>query len=85
MWGRVNPVAMDTIYQFIYQHPDQRMGQIICNYIYPEYRKMDSTVPCREFLAKYFPIKGDPFYEEPDITLARWEKMAEEALRESAL
>ena len=46
---------------------------------------MDSTVPCREFLAKYFPIKGDPFYEEPDITLARWEKMAEEALRESAL
>ncbi len=46
--------------------PHQRFGQILCNYVYPDYR--DVKYPIMKYL---FPGNPDPFFEESEVTLKR--------------
>jgi hypothetical protein len=52
------------------QYPSQRVGQIITNYICPDYRNSPS-VRTKEILESLFPGNPDPFFEESVTTLAR--------------
>jgi hypothetical protein len=53
------------------KHPLQRAGQIVCNYIFPDYRDADRTPYVESMMKKFFDIDFDPFYEESDETLKR--------------
>ena len=50
---------------------DQRFGQIICNYICPDYRDSDPGIPTKLIMDALFPGNPDPFYEESTVTLNR--------------
>lgn len=55
----------------IESHPDQRFGQIMCNYVIKDYRDSeinDSTTDIKEYL---FPGNPDPFFEESHYTYYR--------------
>ena len=56
--------------QLAERFPDQRAGQIITNYIVPEYRT-EPTNKSRDILNKLFPGDPDPFFEESVVTLNR--------------
>ncbi len=53
------------------QFPQQRAGQLITNYIVPEYR-FAPTNATREILEALFPGDPDPFFEESVVTLERF-------------
>ena len=53
------------------KYPQQRAGQIMCNYMMPDYR--DSN-PCKETMMMrdfFFLGNPDPFFEESEVTLKR--------------
>ena len=56
--------------QLAERFPRQRAGQIITNYIIPEYRTEPSN-KSRDILNQLFPGNPDPFYEESVETLER--------------
>lgn len=51
--------------------PQQRFGQIICNYILPDYRCSFPSEITQNFMSQIFPNDPDPFYEESYTTLKR--------------
>lgn len=53
------------------RYPDQRAGQIICNYICGDYRDPERLNPTKVILEALFPGNPDPFFEESYITLKR--------------
>lgn len=55
----------------IEQHPHQRFGQIICNYVCPDYRSDFKHPYTEKFMNMYFNIDMDPFYEESIDTYMR--------------
>lgn len=54
--------------------PDQRAGQIVCNYICPDYRSGNPEQPTTEIMETVFPNDPDPFFEESIETLMRLTK-----------
>lgn len=56
------------IYKYVEKYPNQRFGQICCNYVFPDYREQPSDL-CKEFLTTIFKLDCDPFFEESLITL----------------
>lgn len=56
---------------WIERFPDGRFGQIICNYICPDYRDKNPSNQTLEILNTLFPNNPDPFYEESYVTLER--------------
>lgn len=52
------------------EFPQQRCGQLITNYIVPEYR-FEPSNKSRDILNQLFPGNPDPFYEESVETLER--------------
>lgn len=61
----------EQILTCIQQYPQQRFGQIICNYIFPDYRDIDPSVETKAFMNAIFPNNPDPFYEESVETYNR--------------
>ena len=61
---------LNFIKRMIVQYPDQRFGQIICNYICPSYRAENPDAEELACMARLFPGNPDPFYEESVETLA---------------
>lgn len=51
--------------------PQQRAGQIICNYICADYRDPEAMYPTKHILEVLFPGNPDPFFEESYETLKR--------------
>lgn len=66
----VSKVIAD-IQEHIDEYPQQRFGQIICNYIFPDYRDSDPSVETKAFMNAIFPNDPDPFYEESVETYNR--------------
>ena len=60
----------DDIKKLISQFQHQRFGQIICNYVCPDYRFNPSEVT-KDIMNKWFDIDFDPFFEESTETLNR--------------
>lgn len=56
------------------EYPQQRAGQIICNYICPDYRFQNISEETKTIMETLFPINFDPFFEESTITLERCAK-----------
>ena len=53
------------------QYPQQRAGQIICNYLHSDYRDATPSVVTQIVLEELFPGNPDPFFEESVVTLKR--------------
>ena len=53
------------------QYPQQRAGQIICNYICPDYRDESPNIVTKQITEGLFPGNPDPFFEESYETLKR--------------
>lgn len=53
------------------EFPQQRAGQIICNYICPDYRDQINSVETQAIMNFLFPEDPDPFFEESVVTLKR--------------
>lgn len=53
------------------EYPQQRAGQIICNYICPDYRSENTSAKTKAILRIMFPNDPDPFFEESAVTLKR--------------
>ena len=53
------------------EYPQQRAGQIICNYICPDYRSENTSAKTKAILRIMFPNDSDPFFEESTTTLNR--------------
>ena len=53
------------------EFPQQCAGQIVCNYICPDYRDPISTVETQATMNFLFPEDPDPFFEESVVTLER--------------
>ena len=60
-----------TIYYLIEKYIHQRFGQIICNYICPDYRDRDVSTVTQNIMKDWFDIDYDPFFEESVDTLNR--------------
>ena len=61
----------NTLEEWIEKFPDGRFGQIICNWIIPDYRT-NLTEETVKILNILFPDRPyDPFFEESVITLKR--------------
>ena len=57
------------------RHPQQRFGQIICNYICSDYRNEEPSLNTQLWLkSNIFPDNIDFFYEEPWKTFNRINK-----------
>ena len=52
-------------------YPEQRAGQIICNYICPDYRRSNVSVKTRVIQRILFQYDYDHFFEESTVTLKR--------------
>lgn len=61
----------DEIEEWIEKFPDGRFGQIICNWICPDYRDADPSWGTLIIMEVLFPDNPDPFYEESVTTLKR--------------
>lgn len=59
------------IESWIEKFPDGRFGQIICNWICPDYRDDDSSIETSIIMEVLFPGDPDPFFEESTVTLKR--------------
>lgn len=57
----------DHITELIYTYPDQRWGQLITNYVTPDYRSNNVSKLTIEIF-KYFEWDYDPFHEESKKT-----------------
>lgn len=69
------PKLAPYIEQMIDAYPDQRFGQIIANYICPDYRDGVPTKFTRDVLKAWFSgYEGDIFHEESKNTLERLNK-----------
>lgn len=55
----------------IKSHPQQRFGQIICNYLLPDYRNESPGKGTPEIMNYLFPNNPDPFFEESEETYKR--------------
>lgn len=64
-------VYYDNIEMFIKKFPQQRFGQIICNYIFPDYRETPRSSETSVFMELIFNIDIDPFFEESSETFKR--------------
>ena len=64
----------DSISDWIEKFPDGRFGQIICNWICPDYRDKDISTESIIIMACLFPKDPDPFFEESTVTLKRLTK-----------
>ena len=53
------------------EYPYQRAGQIITNYIIPDYRNSSIDSFTRDILELLFPGNPDPFFEESEKTFKR--------------
>lgn len=53
------------------KYPQQRAGQIICNYICSDYRDQEPSSTTKVILDTIFPGDPDPFFEESVVTLER--------------
>lgn len=65
---------LDEIANWIEKFPDGRFGQIICNWICPDYRDNDESAESAEseiIMESLFPGNPDPFFEESTETLER--------------
>lgn len=51
--------------------PDIRMGQMLTNWVVPDYRSSNPSDTTKDILGTLFPGNPDPFYEESTETLAR--------------
>lgn len=63
--------------EFTDRCPDQRAGQIICNYICSDYRNDEVAPSTTAFLGLLFPGNPDPFFEESVVTLQRLTKITD--------
>lgn len=61
----------DVLDNCIKDFPDQRFGQIICNYILPDYRSTEPGKGTKALMEFMFPGLPDPFYEESSVTYKR--------------
>jgi hypothetical protein len=59
------------IEEAIDKYPQQRFGQIICNYICSDYRDNQVSLFTTEFFNTIFPNDPDPFFEESKETFKR--------------
>lgn len=75
-WDSYNSVYLfPEIFEiFANKYPQQRAGQIICNYICPDYRNKEVSVSTKTIMEALFPDNPDPFYEESEVTLKRLSK-----------
>ncbi len=65
-------ILNDDIKELISKYPEQRFGQIICNYICPDYRSDPPSHNTEIWLrTDIFPDNMDFFYEEPWETFTR--------------
>lgn len=62
---------VSTFNFLINTYPDQRFGQICCNYVFPDYRDTEVSEETKQFMEDMFHIDMDPFYEESTETLNR--------------
>lgn len=69
--NRVLSKQRELLLTCIEQYSQQRFGQIICNYICPDYRDAEPSVETILIMDAFFPENPDPFYEEPQVTYAR--------------
>lgn len=63
--------VFNEIYKYIFKYPEQRFGQIICNYICPDYRNYEVSEETKYIISNLFPDNPDPFFEEPWETFKR--------------
>ena len=66
------PELIDNFKSISIKYPEQRIGQIFCNFLCADY--MESN-PCEEtiyLMGTLFNDNKDPFYEESDVTIRRW-------------
>jgi len=79
---KIADILMETIWErdfkfgtalkeFAEACPQQRAGQIICNYICGDYREENPSPETTAFMAMMFPGNPDPFFEESVVTLER--------------
>lgn len=61
----------NDIKKLVSQFENQRFGQIICNYVCPDYRDSKPSEITSNIMNKWFPIDFDPFFEESTETLNR--------------
>lgn len=61
----------EDISEWIEKFPDGRFGQIICNWICPDYRDGDPSWDTIIIMELIFPDNPDPFFEESVETLKR--------------
>lgn len=63
----------DTLELLIAKYPQQRFGQILCNYVCPDYRDKEVSDKSKIILNYYFPDweTRDPFFEESRETYFR--------------
>lgn len=59
------------IEECIESFPLQRFGQIICNYVCPDYRSQDVSSITSHIMESIFPSDPDPFFEESKTTFKR--------------
>lgn len=64
----------DLFREFADKYPQQRAGQIFCNYICPDYRLKEVSAKTEQIINTLFNIDYDPFYEESVDTLKRLQK-----------
>lgn len=65
-------ILNDNLFELIEAYPEQRFGQIICNYICPDYRsERPSSITEHWLKTNIFPNNMDFFYEEPWETFER--------------
>lgn len=68
----LDEVFINPIKELIEKWPNQRFGQIMCNYACPDYREAVTTSTTKLIMNKLFKdFKYDPFYEESTETLER--------------
>lgn len=75
-WDSYNSVYLfPEIFEiFANKYPQQRAGQIICNYICPDYRNKEVSTITKIIMETLFPGNPDPFFEESEVTLKRLSK-----------
>ena len=68
-------ILNNNIFELIKEYPNQRFGQIICNYICPDYRDKNPSYTTEIWLrTDLFSKDIDFFYEEPWETFNRLSK-----------
>lgn len=75
-WDSYNSVSLfpEIFKIFTNKYPQQRAGQIICNYICSDYREKEVSAKTKLIMQTLFPDNPDPFFEESEVTLKRLSK-----------